>query len=288
MKICRVAAISLVCLLLHVPAQAQSPVWKITKGDNHLFIGGTIHVLGSADYPLPGAFDKAYKKSSVLVLEADLQKIRSPEINRLLVQKGMYQRQEDITGVLKPATVKALREYMNARGIPAERMLSFRPWLLSITLLSMELQRLGQGGTGVDEFYCLKARDEQRPIIFLEELADQLGFLFRMGEGSEDEFIRYTLEDLNDLSGTLQAIKDAWRAGDAERLQKVAVDPLQKEFPDLYATLLVERNNNWIKNIQAMLATKDVELVLVGSLHLVGSAGIIEQLKQRGCVVENM
>ena len=42
------------------PAFADSPVWRVTKGDHVLFIGGTVHLLTQADYPLPDAFEQAY------------------------------------------------------------------------------------------------------------------------------------------------------------------------------------------------------------------------------------
>ena len=35
--------------LVGSPAWAESPVWKVSKGENHLYIGGTIHVLTQAD-----------------------------------------------------------------------------------------------------------------------------------------------------------------------------------------------------------------------------------------------
>ena len=57
----------LLCLLTPFHLFAETSLWKISKGDTHLFIGGTIHVLSTADYPLPEEFESAYKKSEVIV-----------------------------------------------------------------------------------------------------------------------------------------------------------------------------------------------------------------------------
>jgi uncharacterized protein YbaP (TraB family) len=103
-----------------------------------------------------------------------------------------------------------------------------------------------------------------------------------MGEGREDDFIHYSLKDLNDLPNVLQALKNAWRNGDNAQMQKLALKPLKDGFPKIYTSLVVDRNNNWLPIIETMLKTKDVELVLVGSLHLVGDDGILSQLKRRG------
>lgn len=289
MNIVKTASVLFLCLtIFHVSAYAKSPVWKISKDGNHLFVGGTIHVLSSADYPLPDAFDAAFKNSAVLVLEADLQKMKTPEVQKAFVEASMYTGGENITQFLLPNTVQELEAYLKSRGIQLEKLSKFKPGLLSITLLMLELQRLGLTGTGVDEFYNVKALHENRDITFLETIPEQITFIAKMGEGEENEFIEYTLQDMNDLPTILQALKDAWRNGDNAQLQKLALDQLEKEFPKIYTSLLVDRNNNWIPLIETMMKTKDVELILVGSFHLVGDNGVLTQLQKRGYTVENV
>ena len=65
-------------------AQADAPVWKVVKGKNQLFIGGTLHLLSKSDYPLPDAFESAYRQSAMVVFEADMEKMQSPEFQQLL------------------------------------------------------------------------------------------------------------------------------------------------------------------------------------------------------------
>ena len=161
-------AVLLCCILFQVSAYAQSPVWKVSTGENHLFVGGTIHVLSQADYPLPGAFDAAYKKSTILVLEADMSKIMAPETRQVLIKIGTYQGEKQITHFLQPHTLQELNAYLDKNGIPFENMAKFKPGLLSAALLSVELKKLGQSGTGVDAFYNQAALRDGRTIIFLE------------------------------------------------------------------------------------------------------------------------
>ena len=66
--------LSLLLLIFAFSAQAEAPLWKIENGGKHLFIGGTIHLLTPSDYPLPAAFEVAYKQSAKVVLETDMQK----------------------------------------------------------------------------------------------------------------------------------------------------------------------------------------------------------------------
>ena len=207
------------CIIFNIPVFAKSPVWRISKDKNHVFIGGTIHVLSKSDFPLPEAFDSAFNNSNLLVLEADMQKLQTPEFQKAILQDAMYKGEESITDFLKPNTLQALKNHLTSRGIPFEQMLKFKPGLLSVTLTMVELQRLGQVGTGVDEFYNLKALNERREIKYLETASDQLKFIAEMGEGAENEFINYTLVDLKDISEQLQSLKTAWKTGDNYQMQ---------------------------------------------------------------------
>ncbi len=288
MKTKRIFCVLFLCsIIFNAHAYAKSPVWKISKDGYHLFIGGTIHLLTKSDYPLPRAFETAYNNSMLLVLETDLQKFGAPEFQQEILQSSIYSGEQNITQFLKPSTMLALETHLANRGIPMEPMLKLKPGMLSVTLTVVELKRLGLVGTGVDEFFNLRALNDSKEIKHLETVYEQLEFLSKMGEGIENELIEYTLNDLKDLPKLFGSIKEAWKNGDNGRLQKVALDPWRDRFPKLYNSLLVERNNNWIPKIEKMLKTKEVEFVLFGALHLAGEKGILTQLKALGYRIEN-
>jgi uncharacterized protein len=267
---------------------SKSPVWKISDGKNTIYIGGTVHLLGTSDYPLPSAFDIAYAKTQKLVFETDLTQMESPEIQALMMQKMMLPPGKTLKGILKPATYQKLSDYMSTKGVPIEMMQSFKPGMISITLSMMEIQKMGLAGTGVDKFYQLKGIQDQRKIGKLEEVEEQLNFISSMGEGQEDEFILYTLRDLKILPQMLANIKKAWRVGDLEQLKEIGITPLKKEFPAIYQTLMLTRNNAWMPQIIKMLKDPEAEFILVGALHLAGSDGLIEQLQAKGFSAEQL
>ncbi len=59
-------------------------------------------------------------------------------------------------------------------------------------------------------------------------------------------------------------------------------------MPNGYASLIVDRNRNWILELVDMLATDPVELVLVGAGHLVGEDGLLRALDQAGYTLEQL
>lgn len=275
-------------LLTCTMAFAASPVWKVTDGISTVYIGGTVHLLGSNDYPLPDAYNIAYKNSQKLVFETDLTQMESSSTQSLMMQKMMLPAGQTLKSILTPSTYQKLQDYMTPKGIPIEMMQGFKPAMISVTLSMMEIQKLGQAGTGVDKFYQLQAIQDKKQVGKLEEIEAQIDFIASMGKGQEDEFILYTLRDLKVLPQMLANIKKAWRIGDIAKLTELGISPLKNEFPAIYKTLMTDRNNDWMPQILDMFKDTQTEFVLVGALHLAGSDGLIAQLKSKGYSVEQM
>lgn len=273
-------------LLVSLTANANSPVWKISKGDSHLFIGGTIHVLSQTDYPLPAQFEQAYRQAQSLVFEADMLEMQSPAAQQLLMSSTVYRDGTTLKDVLSAATYLDLAAYFTERRLPTQQFLTLKPGMMSVTLTMLELQILGIAGTGVDEFYTLKAIKDGKQRHQLESVEQQIRFIDVIGQGNPDRLISYTLRDIEQLRPMMSDMKNAWRSGDTDRMTTITVTPMAEEFPSLYQSLLVNRNRAWLPKIEALFANNEVELILVGSAHLVGSDSVLALLEARGYRVE--
>ena len=148
-----------------------------------------------------------------------------------------------------------------------------------------ELQRLGLYGAGVDQYFGDQAKKDNRPLAALESVEQQIEFIASMGEGREDEFVAYSLEQMEDLPGMMSDLKQAWRRGDESALDKLALVQLRTDFPDTYRTLIVDRNLRWRDQVASMLESPETEMVLVGAAHLVGELGLPALLAADGYTV---
>jgi hypothetical protein len=61
-----------------------------------------------------------------------------------------------------------------------------------------------------------------------------------------------------------------------------------KRLLPIYERLVYERNRNMASKVEDYLRTKETYFVVVGAAHLVGKQGIIEILKGKGFVVEQL
>ena len=139
-------------------AHSQSSVWKIEIDDHQLFLGGTVHVLSAADYPLPKEFDQAYNSSHTVILEANIEQLKSQEFQQQVLSQMIYTDGTNLRNLLSDETYAKLEAFCAKRGIPASSLTMFKPGMVSVTLTLLELQRLGLMGAGVDAHFSARAK----------------------------------------------------------------------------------------------------------------------------------
>jgi uncharacterized protein len=276
----------ILCVLYSTAGFAETSLWRISKGTNELFLGGTIHVLSKTDYPLPAAFDEAYKKSSKLVFETDIGASQNPANAQAMMQRMMFTGDQSLQTALRPDVYAQLERYSSSRGMPMMLLEKMRPAMVILTLTFMELQRMGMTDAGVDSHYYQRARVDNKVIGQLETYSEQLDFIASMGKGREDDFVLYSLKDLQNVESIMADLKSAWRSGNQQEMASLSLLSMRRDFPRIYQQLLVERNQNWLPKIEAMLNDSATELVLVGALHLVGEEGVLQFLRNKGYRIE--
>jgi uncharacterized protein YbaP (TraB family) len=73
----------------------------------------------------------------------------------------------------------------------------------------------------------------------------------------------------------------AWRKGDEAKMEELYIKGL-KLYPKLYRTLIVDRNNIWVRDIEGYLNGSGNTMVVVGAAHLVGDNSVVNLLRKRG------
>ena len=121
-------------LLVGFKAFAASPVYEISKGSQKLFLAGTIHVLRPQDFPLPVAFDLAYRQAQIIVLETDLQKVQSPEFGQRFAQAMLLPDNQTLKDVLAPDVWTSLQQYAAQSQFPLSQTMMYNPAMVSIMI----------------------------------------------------------------------------------------------------------------------------------------------------------
>ena len=273
----------LVVLITLSPAVfAASPVWLIESGHNRLFLAGTIHLLRASDYPLPSAFESAYRQAQRLSFETDIEETQSPAFQQRLIKAVSLPPNKTLNDLLNPQSLAQLEAYLRDNRLSLQQFSGYKPSMIALSLTLLELNKLGAGQHGVDRYYFDKAIQDGKPTLALESLQQQIDFLTEMGSGQEDLMIQQTLEEIKTMEEQFAHMTDGWRKGDSQQLESLFIEPMRQQFEPMYQQLLVQRNLNWLPQIQQYLSTAETEMVLVGSAHLLGVDGLISLLTKAG------
>ncbi len=284
--ILRLIATGLILSFVCTVSSADTSVFKVSKDDEHLFIGGTIHMLAESDFPLPEEFDQAYQNAELIVFETDIEAMGSPEIQAKFAQRLTYTDGSTLADHITAETYETLTGFLSDRGLPANILDSYKPGLAMSFLTIVELQRLGMAGIGVDRYYSDKATSENKETQSLETVDQQLSFLEAIGEAEPDALLQHTISEMNKLEKVMVDIKRDWRRGVyATTLDKFMQD-MKVQTPDLYETLMQNRNQAWVPQVEALMATPATEFVMVGVAHLAGDDSLLDMLESLGYTIE--
>ncbi len=277
---------SSVLLLVSIAATAQSSVWLVSKGNDQLLIGGTVHLLPPAQYPLPAEFTAAYQQSDVVVLETDLSQLESADNAALLQQYLLYPAGTTLSSKLSAKTQQRLQPYLQKNQLVQAQVDQFKPGMLVTQLTLLELKQQGFSADGVDQHFLTQALQQQKALRFLESIDFQLKLLGNLGAGREEQFLAYALNDVDQTSELMRETLLAWRSGDLSQIDKLLIAPLKSADPITFEQMFTARNQAWLPQIQAMFADQQREFILVGLGHLAGPDGVLALLTQAGYKVE--
>lgn len=290
----RPAAVFVIATLVAIVAltlQAASPsfLWKVTgpRGGT-VFLAGSLHLLTSEYYPLAPAFDDAFAQSDLLVEELDLAEMEAPAAQLLMLTRGMMPAGQTLDTVITPQTLAEVRAVVTELGLPLAPLLLFKPWSLALTLQGMAWQKAGfDPDLGFDKHFYDRARQRQVAVQGLETLAFQIGQFDGLDMPLQDRLLSETLRELATTSDTVDDLAKAWKAGDVAAIERLTLQDLKSE-PQLHQRLLLDRNRAWMPQIEALFSRPKAALVVVGAAHLVGSDGLIAQLRARGYTIAQL
>jgi len=179
--------------------------------------------------------------------------------------------------------MKTLDQAAQVAGLTASQLNVFRPWFAALTISNAAMVRAGYDpSSGVDmNVEAIFKADGIKPNG-LEDAEQQIKVFASMTREQELEYLRTTMEEYEKASTELDQMVEQWSHGDLAGLEQMFVTDMKKGTPDLYEALLLNRNANWVVQIQEMLKGKGVIFIAVGAGHLIGPDSVLSMLKAKG------
>jgi uncharacterized protein len=284
-----------VCLV--IPLSLRSAIaenqknflWKVRSETTTVYLLGSIHFMKKEEYPLDKKIEDAFEASHVLAVEANVNDVSKIDMKKLL-ETAIYTGSDTLENHISKETYELLKKEFEGLGLPVLIIDKQKPWILALTLTSLELDRLGYDPAyGIDMHFLLEASGKKK-IKELESIDYQISLLSGFSDKDQEAFLLYTLKDLNSLDKEVDNLIRTWKAGDAKGMESLLVKSIQEDqaLTDVYEKILYERNRDMVSKIEGFLKTAETYFVIIGAGHLVGDRGIIELLRKKGYLIEQM
>jgi uncharacterized protein YbaP (TraB family) len=274
--------------LVRADAAPSSFAWKVTGHGTTVYLVGSVHLLSADSYPLAPALEAAYADADLLVEEVDLGEMLAPGSQLALLTRGMLPAGRTLASVVSAETLGLVQKRVADTGLPFAPLARFKPWLLSLTLTALEWQKAGfDESLGLDKHFYDKARADGKPVQGLETVEFQISRFDGMSDAEQEQLLVDSLEGLETELGNIRTLTAAWKTGDRAEVERIVLEDLKSD-PKMYERLLVERNRNWLPQIDALFARQGRALVVVGAAHLVGPDGLLKMLEAKGYGIEQL
>jgi uncharacterized protein YbaP (TraB family) len=281
-----VAALTVCTTSAQTPATGKSFLWKVQSGQKVLYLAGSVHALGADSYPLSTAYESAFNSSGTLVEEINLAEAEQLAAAPLLLSKGLYTDGRTFESAVAKDTATLVATRLKNTGIPMEMIRTMKPWMVMLLITAFEAQKAGlDAALGLDKYFFDKARAASKPVLALETAESQIDRFDKMPESLQEQMLRSTLTELDSQQNSVAAMINAWKTGNAAALEKMSLGSFDG-YRGAYTSLIVERNNNWVPQIEACMARPQPCFVVVGAAHLIGPDGLLTLLKKKGYQIE--
>ncbi len=269
------------------PVLAEPALWAIKDKDSTIYLFGTVHVLRPQTQWRSPQIAKAFEAADDVVME--IEQPEDPAATRALMLQYGVDRAAPLSGKLKPERYAKLQAAAQGMGFPPQALEPMRPWLAALTVSLTPLLKAGYDPeSGVEKLLTAQAKAAGKPISAFETMEQQVRFFADMTPAQETQLLESTLDEIDDGPAKIDALVAAWAAGDQDELKRQMVDEMQRDYPDVYKLLLVDRNHDWANQLKTKLAGSGVSFVAVGAGHLVGPDSLQLQLAKLGIRAERV
>lgn len=276
----------MVALFLTWSMQGQL-LWKISGNglskDSYLF--GTHHLIDKSLIPQFDSIMFLCKQADVVVGELDM---KTPGMQKKMMQ-GSVMKGKKMKDLVSAEDYQLLdTEFKSMMGMGMSVWGSFKPmFLMSMHQVVLYVRSTGirKQPVAMDELFQNQARTDKKQVIGLESLQMQMDVLFnKIPLDRQAEILMYEVREKDKMVAELKQLNEVYVSGDLNKMQELDVDD-ESMKPEERRMLVDDRNMNWITLLPAHLEKQSC-FVAVGCLHLVGEAGLINQLRLKGYTVE--
>ncbi|MBL8545992.1 MAG: TraB/GumN family protein [Hyphomonadaceae bacterium] len=288
-----------VLLALSLASCAQAPaaqsqeiaplLYAVRDDDSTMYIYGTVHVRPRGSDWGNARVRAALDESSEIWTELMMDPQADQQTQVLALQLGRAEPGRPLSSWLTAEENASLNEITTRLGMPQGALEPFKPWMAALTLTVAPLIQAGYDpDSGVDRSIDRYGDSAGKTMRALETPEMQLNFFAGLDDEVQREMLREAINEAENLPRMIGEMSSAWERGDGRALERSVVEETRTEYPEMYRTLFLDRNNAWMEQLTREMSGSGVDFIAVGAGHVIGRDGLVAQFRARGYRVERV
>lgn len=279
--------------LLAAPAWAveRGALFKVSGHGHTMYLFGTIHMGLPEFFPLDESVTRALAASTTLALEID-PTVQTAEMAAAVQRIALTT--PAIVASMPPALGPRLTRHLEALGAPATLSTTLKPWMLILTLTTIEYAKLGyRPDLAIDTHLAKLAHSQHIKVIGLETVESQLDLFDHLPVADQWTMLDETLASLDsgEAQQDVRSVTNGWARADRatldalvlkyEKDRRLSSQIMQRRF-------LTERNRPMAAKLNGLLTRENNTMAAVGLMHLIGKDSLPALLRAKGLKVERV
>lgn len=272
-------------------------LYEITKegSNNKIYLLGSIHLGNINELELPQYLNDAYNYSEYLAFEIlDAETKEDPSM-------FMFKNENDtINNHFSKETIDKIKNYLNKNNMMNSYNEKMNPFYYYIVIQAVGYQKSGLLNTiGVDQFFKDKGEKDNKKLFAVEKAEDQMNVLANNPDRLFEIMINDLIDSYEKNPDSLKKLYESWKKGTIKEdlrkeIEETKISNLKYSEED--RKLIEEYNKKMLADRDIHMTNKLIEyfnlnykmLYIVGSAHVVGENGIVDQLQIKGYTVREV
>jgi uncharacterized protein YbaP (TraB family) len=256
----------------------KSLFWEIKRDDlkTPSYLYGTIHIIPKDSFFLTPAVEEKLASTQQLVLEIPLDLNITTMLSSAMGM--MMPSGKSLKSLYSDDDYQRISSFMkDSLSTPLPFYQMFKPIFISQHISSNYCNTSAQ--ESYEMYFSQLFKKAKKPISGLETIEAQMKYLDEMTLEEQAQGLLQTIENPGEACSQYAEMVSVYRQQDLNKLMEMMGE--SEEVGDHLDKLLDERNQNWISQIEALVAKESV-FIAVGAGHLPGPKGVIELLRKQG------
>ena len=251
-----------------------------TESGSVSYLFGTIHSEDPRVTALPKQVRSAFEDSERLALEVDMNPLAIlASVSAMLLDEG-----QELGDLVGDDLYARCQQAAADAGIPEVALKRYKPWAVAVLLSLPPVET----GDFLDILLYKSAAAEGKQVVGLETVEEQIGAFDGLPLADQIVLLEDALDNLERLPMLFDALIEAYLRRDLAALEKLGTENFQGDpgvTQRFQESAIFSRNRRMVERLEPYLEDGDI-FAAVGALHLPGSQGMLNLLRQRGYLVE--